>query len=454
MADSPSTNRFLVRFADGTEIGPLDKKSIRALARAGKLSGDDSIGQVGSSKWVAVSQIPGLMPSDISDYASSEPHSEVRPEPPEAIHRPPSSDDDSPAGLPKSLLYGLGGVAVIVIISTVALVVVQQQNLDLRVKARDAIIKAIEIAESTTEGTNCSKAVDQIEYALNKVNSDIRFSDTHILERIEALRPKLFTATAQCIEERIQVVDETVQRAISSEKLEEIRDLANQTDVRIKELHAQIESLPSEYRGQLVSRVAAISKSVASARQRAEFIDRAVREREATVREQEAAARRSEAAAREKEAAIAARQLLPKGKLRVTATYFFNDFKGNVPNEAAIFAIPADGGLQGQRIPGNQIAMLDFKKGDKAEAFMKRIGGDVAWAGGDGRAELRLSPGEYQVVVLMDVRPYFSSDLHGSILSQWFSPEFSRSHGILGRYAYKNVTVISGDTTELSLNLK
>jgi hypothetical protein len=141
-----------------------------------------------------------------------------------------------------------------------------------------------------------------------------------------------------------------------------------------------------------------------------------------------------------------------KGKLRVTATYFYNEFKGNVPNEAAVFAIPKDKGLQGKKIPGNQIAMMTWRSSGTASTFMESIGGGFAWAGGDGKAELRLVPGEYTLLVLMDIRPYLASD--GKELSQWFELPFAKSHGVLGRYDTMPVTVYPNDTTETSINLK
>jgi hypothetical protein len=146
-------------------------------------------------------------------------------------------------------------------------------------------------------------------------------------------------------------------------------------------------------------------------------------------------------------------KLTARGKLRVTATYFYNDFKGNVPNEAAVFAIPKEKGLQGKKIPGNFFWSLQLAQGPLRK-LMDDVGGAFGWAGGDGKVELRLEPGSYEILVLMDVRPYFYSDLHKNILAQWFSSEFAESHAVLGRFATKTVEVYPNDITEASVNLK
>lgn len=67
MTDSPSPKRYLVRFADGTEIGPLDKQAIKAMAKAGRIKPDDAISQDGSQKWIAVSRVPGLLDSAVEN---------------------------------------------------------------------------------------------------------------------------------------------------------------------------------------------------------------------------------------------------------------------------------------------------------------------------------------------------------------------------------------------------
>ena len=61
MAETSSPKRYLVRFADGTEIGPLDKTALKSMAKAGRIKPDDSISQDGSQKWIAASRVPGLL---------------------------------------------------------------------------------------------------------------------------------------------------------------------------------------------------------------------------------------------------------------------------------------------------------------------------------------------------------------------------------------------------------
>ena len=143
------------------------------------------------------------------------------------------------------------------------------------------------------------------------------------------------------------------------------------------------------------------------------------------------------------------------GRLKVTATYFYNDFKGNVPGTAVVFAIPIETGLQGKKIPGQYYSMLE---GEIAQVvltdFMEKVRGSVGWAGGDGKAELRLFPGTYRILVLMDIKPYFYTEYHKQILAEWFTQEFAECHAVLGRYKTKLATVYPGETTEMSINLK
>lgn len=61
MADAPPTKRFMVRFADGTELGPLDKKAVRQLAKGGRLRPEDHLAAEGTDRWVQAAMVPGLM---------------------------------------------------------------------------------------------------------------------------------------------------------------------------------------------------------------------------------------------------------------------------------------------------------------------------------------------------------------------------------------------------------
>ncbi|MBL9000169.1 MAG: DUF4339 domain-containing protein [Phycisphaerae bacterium] len=67
MSNSTPTRRFLIRLTDGTEIGPLDKKAIRLMAKAGRLRPDDCIRQEGSEKWHLAKSVSGLFEVAASD---------------------------------------------------------------------------------------------------------------------------------------------------------------------------------------------------------------------------------------------------------------------------------------------------------------------------------------------------------------------------------------------------
>lgn len=63
MSNTPSAKRFVVRFVDGTQIGPLDKAAIRSLAKNGRLTPQDEISPEGASRWTRVERVPGLLDS-------------------------------------------------------------------------------------------------------------------------------------------------------------------------------------------------------------------------------------------------------------------------------------------------------------------------------------------------------------------------------------------------------
>ena len=63
MNQTKPSKRFLVRFADGTQIGPLDKDAIRSMAKNGRLNPDDSISEEGSDKWLKAQHVKGLFDS-------------------------------------------------------------------------------------------------------------------------------------------------------------------------------------------------------------------------------------------------------------------------------------------------------------------------------------------------------------------------------------------------------
>lgn len=140
------------------------------------------------------------------------------------------------------------------------------------------------------------------------------------------------------------------------------------------------------------------------------------------------------------------------GKLRITATYFYNEYKGNMPDEAVILAFPDKEELKQTEVPARVFDLAIFRS--KYEKFMTDLGGGYAVTGGDGKADMRLAPGKYEVWVLMDKMPYIQGQFTERLLRCRFSEEFAKSHSTLGRVKFVNAEVYPNDTTELSVNLK
>jgi hypothetical protein len=150
-------------------------------------------------------------------------------------------------------------------------------------------------------------------------------------------------------------------------------------------------------------------------------------------------------------------RLTARGKLRITATYFNNNLKVNVPGKAAVFAIPRETGLGGQKLPLST-TFGDESTFDVVRNFLNERGGGFELAGGDGKADLRLPPGKYRVIVIVLVSMEYQGDQHKAIcelksrtLSEWFSPQFSSSESQLHFLATKDVEVFADETTEASV---
>jgi hypothetical protein len=60
MSGSPSTKRYLVRHADGSMSGPVDKEGLKRLVAQGVVSPDDEICVEGDSRWVVAWKAKGL----------------------------------------------------------------------------------------------------------------------------------------------------------------------------------------------------------------------------------------------------------------------------------------------------------------------------------------------------------------------------------------------------------
>lgn len=56
-ADHPM---YIVRFADGTQAGPIDKGGVRKLAQSGRLRPEDEVAPEGSQSWIKAGNIRGL----------------------------------------------------------------------------------------------------------------------------------------------------------------------------------------------------------------------------------------------------------------------------------------------------------------------------------------------------------------------------------------------------------
>lgn len=94
MSNSTPTRRFLVRFADGTQVGPLDKAAIQSLVKNGRMMPQDSICQEGKGKWVLAGSVRGLFDSDVRHEITEKrlfvrfaDGSEVGPLTPEAVQK-------------------------------------------------------------------------------------------------------------------------------------------------------------------------------------------------------------------------------------------------------------------------------------------------------------------------------------------------------------------------------
>jgi hypothetical protein len=72
----------------------------------------------------------------------------------------------------------------------------------------------------------------------------------------------------------------------------------------------------------------------------------------------------------------------------------------------------------------------------------------------------RLPPGKYELLVLIDVLPYFDTEgiisAVASSLNDYFdNPQFCKAQARIGRVAVKrNIEVFTNDSQEVSINLK
>ena len=428
---------------DGKKCGPFNTTSLKKLARTGNLQPSDMIWRKGLSKWVPASKAKGLF-----DSGNIETNTD---------YDCPSASRIARNELSKSKATGISSEAKIIIalVSLVTLVIGpfllwvfvfrdtwEIDNWGKISQMSDSVQQLIwnnKLEEGVAKYDELLAFIGDRELKQDALRRDLQEAK----EIAEPVRRKVNEAKnlerLRSLEERAKAFAESGEIRRAVEAYREALDLIRKADSENPKFANAIRRI-SRPKQQL-------EKQLAAAQQR--------REEERKRREQEAYDKEmaSKGYVRHKGQWLTREEYAKLGKLRVTATYFYNDFKGNVPNVAAVFAIPKEKGLQGKKIPGNYFFSLKTNQ-DQLKKFMDDIGGAFGWAGGDGKVELRLEPGSYEVLVLMDVRPYLSSDLHKVILAYWFSPKFAQLHGGLGRYATKTVEVYPNDTTEISLNLK
>lgn len=148
MSKPPSTKRFLVRFVDGTEIGPLDKAAIHSMVRIGRLKAEDSIRQEGTGKWIKAIDVRGLLTPSLSLSVSSS---------------PPASFQ---SGLPRSLAWSLGAGGLLVVATTAVWFVVSQHKLAVRSQAVADLRAAIDAVEKAEPSLTDDELIRRAEQAL------------------------------------------------------------------------------------------------------------------------------------------------------------------------------------------------------------------------------------------------------------------------------------------------
>ncbi|MBM4125460.1 MAG: DUF4339 domain-containing protein [Nitrospira sp.] len=491
---------------NGEKHGPVDTAHLKQLAQTGQLQPTDTIWREGLPNWVPASQADGLKfgaargaRSGTSVATAPARPSSQQPGPSRGIikyrcvhcgggleseGRFAGKQDTCPmcgkatpvplsstmgAGaffrkIPKAVYIGTAAVVLVAVISLTAWLALRDTwERDHGPELRQMSEQTISLIRAGKDEEGVAKYEAMLALVGDRQLEDplLRQAVTDAHEKAEPARRKVNEtknlARLRSLEDRAKAFAASgeVKRAIDAYR--QALDLIQETDIGNPQFAAAIQRISGQKR-QLEDQLTAIEAEEARrAEEQRQREQQAAHEREmeakqaAHEREMEAKGyvkHRGQWVTKEEYAKLTAR-----GKLRLTATYFYNDFKGNVPGEAAVFAIPKDRGLQGKKIPGRSFWTKSYHD-DGLRKFMEDIGGAFGWAGGDGRVELRLEPGSYEVLVLMEVLPYFSSDIHARILVTWFSEEFAKSHGVLGRYGTETVEVYPSDTTEASINLK
>lgn len=148
MSVSPPAKQFLIRFVDGTQIGPLDKAAIQSMVSNGRLKAEDSISQSGTGKWMKAAEVKGLLTPSLSLHDSS------------------STMANSQSGVPRSLAWSLGAGGLLVIATTVVWFLVSQHKLAVRSQAVAEVRAAIDAVERADPSLTDDELARRAEQAL------------------------------------------------------------------------------------------------------------------------------------------------------------------------------------------------------------------------------------------------------------------------------------------------
>ncbi|MGH7132316.1 MAG: GYF domain-containing protein [Phycisphaerales bacterium] len=216
MPDAQSSTQYLVRFEDGTEIGPLDKQAIRAMAKSGRLKPDDAISHEGTGKWVKAAEVNGLLSNGQFSIGGPSGQSKTLTQSSAFSSRKEKSNSQPDAGgTSKTLIIGLIALAAVVVITTVVWFTISQRRRaaafaaaqrqrevqaaeqEQRRVASEEVTKAIETAKAIPDSTPLQEDISGIEKSMAIVDRNRSLVSQELLNQAEPIRSRMMAATAR-----------------------------------------------------------------------------------------------------------------------------------------------------------------------------------------------------------------------------------------------------------------
>jgi hypothetical protein len=190
----------MVRVAEGATIGPLDKRAVRDLARAGRLQPDDYISATGTNKWIRAGKVPGLFDAPIeagSDevfpLADTQGLDVPRPVPVSAVPQfelNGAAEDEDGGGIPKRLIVAGASVGFLVVTATLIWFFVTRHQMEVRVRANNELRSAIERVEILPDSVESAEISFLLQTAQSLALKHKRVADPVLLQRLPRLEQR------------------------------------------------------------------------------------------------------------------------------------------------------------------------------------------------------------------------------------------------------------------------